>query len=124
MSVPQSNSTHTNENPYDEFDLTLRTFVAPFTAVSIGNVTIRSTSSAAIPCASVITTTVGAVKSGNTSTSISLAVYVPRIISTTAPSKTKNLLFNENSIILFNITSGFNVHVQHVDQDCLIQQQV
>ena len=44
---------------------------APFTAVSIGNETSFSTSSGAIPCASVITTTVGALRSGKISTSIS-----------------------------------------------------
>ena len=42
----------------------------PLTVVSIGKVTNCSTSSAAMPLASVITTTVGAVKSGNTSTSV------------------------------------------------------
>jgi len=69
-SMPQSNSTHTNDEPCNDADRTLRTLVAPFTAVSIGKVTSLSTSSAAMPWASVITTTVGAVRSGNTSTSI------------------------------------------------------
>src|SRR6056297_32474 len=77
ISVPHSNSTQTNENPCEETERTLRTSVAPFTEVSMGNVTKRSTSSEAIPCASVITTTVGEVKSGNTSTSIFMAVLVP-----------------------------------------------
>ena len=112
ISVPQSNSTHTNEKPCDEADLTRRTSVAPFMAVSIGNVTNRSTSSEAIPCASVITTTVGAVRSGNTSTSILLAVRKPTTIKTTALNKTKYLLFNENFIILFIIILKFNEHVQ------------
>ncbi len=74
MSVPQSNSTVTVEKPVVDAERTRRTSVAPFNAVSTGNVTRRSTSSAAIPGASVITTTVGEVKSGNTSTSIRLAV--------------------------------------------------
>ena len=74
MSVFQSNSTHTTENPVAEEERTRRTPVAPLTAVSTGKVTRRSTSSAAMPLASVITTTVGAFRSGNTSTSMRMAV--------------------------------------------------
>ena len=70
MSMSQSNSTHTTEKPVVEEERTRLTPVAPFTAVSIGNVTSISTSSAAIPPASVMTTTVGAFRSGNTSTSV------------------------------------------------------
>ena len=62
------------ENPVVEDERTRRTSVAPFNAVSTGKLTKRSTSSGAIPFASVITTTVGAFKSGNTSTSILTAV--------------------------------------------------
>ncbi len=47
-----------------------RTPGIPFTAASIGKVTYCSTSSAASPAASVITTTVGAFSSGKTSTGI------------------------------------------------------
>ncbi len=68
ISVPHSNSIHTIEKPFELEERTRLTFIAPLTAVSIGNVTSSSTSSAAIPCASVIIVTVGAVKSGNTST--------------------------------------------------------
>ena len=74
MSVPQSNSTQTTENPVVEEERTRRTSVAPFTAVSTGKVTSRSTSSGAMPLASVITTTVGAFRSGNTSTSMRAVV--------------------------------------------------
>ena len=74
MSVSQSNSTHTIENPVVDDDRTRLTPVAPLTAVSTGIVTSRSTSSGAIPLASVITATVGALRSGNTSTSMVLAV--------------------------------------------------
>ncbi|CCY36417.1 unknown [Tannerella sp. CAG:118] len=77
ISVPQLNSTQTTENPVVEDERTRLTSVAPFTAVSTGNVTKRSTSSGAIPGASVMTTTVGALRSGNTSTSIFIAVNVP-----------------------------------------------
>ena len=69
-SMPQSNSTHTKELPKLEPERTRLTFVAPFSAVSMGKVTRRSTSSEAMPWQSVITTTVGAVRSGNTSMAI------------------------------------------------------
>ena len=72
MSVPQSNSTHTTEKPVVDEERTRLTSVAPLTAVSMGKLTRRSTSSAAMPLASVITTTVGAFRSGNTSTSMRL----------------------------------------------------
>ncbi len=103
MSVPQSNSTQTTEKPAVEDDLTRLTSVAPFKATSTGNVTSCSTSSGAKPCASVITTTVGAFKSGKTSTSILDAVYTPASISKTAAIKTTKRLSNENLINLFNI---------------------
>ena len=70
MSVSQSNSTHTTEKPVVDEERTRRTPVAPLTAVSMGNVTSCSTSSAAMPPASVMTTTVGAFRSGKTSTSV------------------------------------------------------
>ena len=72
--MPQSNSTHTMEKPVVEEERTRLTPAAPFTDVSSGKVMSRSTSSGAMPFASVITTTVGALRSGNTSTSIVLAV--------------------------------------------------
>ena len=50
---------------------TRRTPEAPFRAASMGKVTWLSTSVGAMPWASVMTVTVGAVKSGNTSTGIS-----------------------------------------------------
>ena len=77
MSVPQSNSTQTTEMPCAVEERTRRTPVAPFTAVSIGNVTSASTSSGAMPCASVRTVTVGAVRSGKTSTGMRAAVHAP-----------------------------------------------
>ena len=101
ISIPQLNSAQTNEKPYMDAERTRLTLVAPFTAVSIGNVTRRSTSSAAIPCASVITTTVGAVRSGKTSISIRWDEYVPATISNTAPINTNSLLLREYLMILF-----------------------
>jgi hypothetical protein len=90
--------------PCEETERTLRTSVAPFTEVSMGKVTKRSTSSDAIPCASVITTTVGEVKSGNTSTSIFMAVLIPITTNNTELSKIKYLLFSENFIILLSMS--------------------
>ncbi|OAV63704.1 hypothetical protein Barb4_04818 [Bacteroidales bacterium Barb4] len=95
MSVPQSNSTLTMEKPVTDEERTRRTWVAPFNAVSIGNDTERSTSSGAMPPASVITMTVGAFRSGNTSTSVCIAVYVPQIISSTPQTKTSRRLCRE-----------------------------
>ena len=88
MSVPQSNSTQTIENPGVEVERTRRTSVAPFNAVSIGNVTVRSTSSGANPGASVITVTVGAFKSGNTSTSVFAATKMPPMSTSNVSSST------------------------------------
>ena len=92
MSVPHSNSTQTMLNPWAVEERILRTPVAPFTDVSIGNVTSVSTSSGPIPCASVRTVTVGAVKSGNTSTGIRNAVTVPEMSRTPAATATSSRL--------------------------------
>ena len=100
MSVPQSNSTHTNDTPLLDDERTRRTSVAPFTAVSIGNVTSRSTSSAAMPPASVITTTVGAVRSGKTSMSIRSAAKSPASAMAAAPASTVSRLWMECFIML------------------------
>ena len=91
----------TIENPAEEDDLTLRTPVAPFTAVSKGKVTSLSTSSGAMPSASVITTTVGALRSGKTSTSERLAEYRPAARQITAIAMTAALLLRENLMIPF-----------------------
>ena len=107
-SAPQLNSTQTTEKPFVDDDLTRRTSVAPFTAVSIGNVTSRSTSSAAMPFASVITTTVGALRSGKTSTSMLSAVYRPPMVSNTPSMSTTRRLSSENLIILFNMACDVN----------------
>ncbi len=99
MSIPQSNSTQTNEYPYIEEERTRRTLVAPLTAVSTGKVTSLSTSSADIPWASDIITTVGAVRSGKTSTSVRLALQRPPAITSAAPSSTSRRFFRENRMI-------------------------
>jgi len=103
MSVSQSNSTHTTEKPVVDCERTRRTSVAPLSEVSIGKVTSRSTSSAAIPCASVMTTTVGALRSGNTSTSMRVAAHTPATAMRTAAITTTRRLSSENLIILFSM---------------------
>ena len=95
MSVSQSNSTHTTEKPVADDERTRRTCVAPLTAVSMGNVTSCSTSSAAMPLASVITTTVGALRSGKTSTSVCPVMYIPPTVSSTAATRMSRRLCNE-----------------------------
>jgi len=72
------------------------TSVAPLTADSIGNVTRVSTSSDAIPCASVIIVTVGAVKSGNTSTGKFSEMDIPATINRIAVKSTISLFCSEN----------------------------
>ena len=69
------------ENPLVDDERTLLTPAAPFMDVSMGNVTSCSTSSAARPDASVMTTTVGAFRSGNTSTSVLEVTKIPATIS-------------------------------------------
>jgi hypothetical protein len=68
MSVPHSNSAKTTAIPTPVDERTRRTPEAPLSAVSMGKVTSVSTSWGAIPWASTTTVTVGAVRSGKTST--------------------------------------------------------
>ena len=103
-SESQSNSTHTIEKPVDDEDLTRRTPVAPLSAVSIGNVTVFSTSSGAIPGASVITTTVGAFRSGKMSTSVRSMVMHPQISSRPAIMSVTALLESDIFNILLSIS--------------------
>ena len=83
ISVPQSNSTHTTAMPTAVAERTRRTPDAPLIALSIGNVTSDSISSGAMPWPSVRTVTVGAVRSGKTSTGIRNAVQMPAPASST-----------------------------------------
>ena len=77
ISVPQSNSTHTTATPTAVAERTRLTSEAPLMAASIGNVTSVSISSGAIPRPSARMVTVGAVRSGNTSTGMLRAVHRP-----------------------------------------------
>ena len=77
MSCPQSNSTQTTATPTAVAERTRRTPAAPFRADSMGNVTSDSISSGSIPGASARIVTVGAVRSGKTSSGIRDAVHPP-----------------------------------------------
>ncbi len=76
-SVPQSNSAYTMERPTPEVERTRVTPGMPLSAVSSGKVTSCSTSSGAMPPASVSTVTSGLLRSGNTSTGVRHAVIAP-----------------------------------------------
>ena len=71
MSVPQSNSAQTMAEPMPVEERMRRTPEDPFSAASMGMVTRVSISVGASPGASASTVTVGAVRSGKTSTGIS-----------------------------------------------------
>ena len=88
ISVPQSNSTQTTAMPTAVADRTRRTLDAPLMALSIGKVTSDSISSGAMPCPSVRIVTVGAVRSGKTSTGMSRAVHRPAANSNTEKAST------------------------------------
>ncbi len=108
MSVPHSNSTQTIEIPLAVEERTLRTPVAPFTAVSTGKVTSLSTSSGAIPWASVITVTVGAVRSGKISTGMSRTTNIPAIKSANEETNTIRRCLSAPLIIASNIIYSFS----------------
>ena len=107
MSVPQSNSTHTTENPVELAERVRLTPFEPVIAVSTGNVTSFSTSSGANPGASVMTTTVGALRSGNMSISERVSTTHPAIVMTAASTSTTTLLSNENLIMRLSISVCF-----------------
>ena len=56
-----------------------------------------------MPPASVMMTTVGALRSGNTSTSVLLVEYKPAMTSSTDATNTRILFSSEKRIILFSI---------------------
>ncbi len=105
MSVPHSNSTQTTAIPWAVEERTRRTPVAPLTAVSIGKATRVSTSSGAMPWASVSTVTVGAVRSGKTSTGIRDAVQAPLTRRSPATASTMTRWPRDHAMRLFSIGS-------------------
>ena len=98
-SVSQSNSTHTTEKPVADELLTRLTPAAPLSDVSTGNVTNCSTSSGAMPGASVMTTTVGAFRSGKMSTSVLNIATIPAIMIIALRATIRMRLSRENLII-------------------------
>ena len=88
MSCPQSNSTQTTATPTAVAERTRRTPAAPFRADSMGNVTSDSISSGSIPGASARIVTVGAVRSGKTSSGIRDAVHPPHTRNAAASATT------------------------------------
>ena len=103
MSVPQSNSIHTTEKPEADEERTRFTPVAPLMLVSMGKLTVFSTSSGAKPGASVIATTVGALRSGNMSTSVRNVTATPRNSRIAESTTTTMRLLSESPIILLSI---------------------
>ena len=84
---------------------TRRTPGRPAVAVSNGNVTVCSTSSAASPGLSAITTTVGAFSSGKTSTGIVPTRQVAASSSSAAPTSTTNGRCSANAISWRNMAA-------------------
>ena len=111
ISVDQSNSTLTTEKPVDDADRTRRTPVAPFMAVSTGNVTIVSTSSGAIPGASVMMVTVGAFRSGKISTSVLTSTMQPATSMMAERITTLRRLISDQCMILLSMSEKFSGYV-------------
>ena len=103
MSVPHSNSTQTTEMPTAVAERTRRTFAAPFIDASIGNETRVSTSTGAMPWASVMTVTVGAVRSGKTSTGMLVATYPPSPIRRSERAMTSERFWSERRMMELSI---------------------
>ena len=92
MSLPQSNSTYTSDSPTPDTERTRVTPGMPFIAVSRGKLTSCSTSSGAIPPASVIRVTVGLSRSGKTSTGRRCSPKAPATSSASAAASTNSRL--------------------------------
>ena len=94
-----------------EDERTRRIDPAPLSPASIGRVTVFSTSSADSPGASVITTTVGAFKSGKISISIRINTDAPAIRINPNAIRIAALLESDPFIILFSISINDYVSV-------------
>ena len=77
MSLPHSNSTVTTASPTPDTERTRLTPGMPFIVVSMGKVTSCSTSSGAMPPASVNKVIVGLLRSGKTSTGVPRSTSAP-----------------------------------------------
>src|SRR5215208_5552364 len=98
MSWPQSNSTQITVTPTAVAERTRRTPAAPFNADSIGNVTSDSISVGTIPGPSISTVTVGALRSGRTSTGIWEIEYPPHNKNAAATASTIERLRRDQRI--------------------------
>jgi hypothetical protein len=103
MSVPHSNSTHTIDRPMPDADRTRCTPVAPLSRYSSCRVTSVSTSSGARPGASVITVTVGRLRSGNTSTGILASAMMPATTTASPPISTRRRFRSEKAMMALSM---------------------
>ena len=94
-SAPQSKSTQMTATPTAVAERTRRTPDEPLRTASIGKVTSASMSLGAIPCASTSTVTVGAVRSGSTSTGMRVARAPPQRRKAPAAVSTTRRLRND-----------------------------
>src|SRR5262245_3868268 len=109
MSCPQSNSTQITATPTAVAERTRRTPEAPFRADSIGKVTSDSISVGTMPRPSTRMVTVGALKSGRTSSGILDITYPPQLRKATARETTTMRLFRDQRISLSIIGLAPNV---------------
>src|SRR5574343_224793 len=109
MSVPQSNSAYTTDNPTPDVERTRVTPGMPLRAVSRGKVTSCSTSSGAMPPASVSTVTMGLLRSGKTSTGVRMAVNTPTAIEMKAPTSTNRRCCRLCLTIQLNMAASANL---------------
>ena len=103
VSIPHSKSTQTIVTPTAVAERTLRTPGAPFMAVSRGIVTSCSMSAGATLGCSTTTVTLGAVKSGSTSTGNSAIAKPPQTTNATVNASTKARLSRDHRIRAFSI---------------------
>src|SRR5260221_498039 len=94
------------DKPTPEVERTRVTPGIPLSAVSMGKVTSCSTSSGAMPPASVSTVTNGLLRSGNTSTGVRHAVMPPYTNSNAAKASTKSRLCRLNLTIQLNMPAS------------------
>ena len=111
-SVPQSNSACTIEIPAPLDERSRKRPGRPFNTYSMGKVTCTSVSSGANPRASVITVTIGRLRSGKTSTGRCIACHVPIIIRIKAAVSTASLWRKANLIIEFSTFVVLSIYIK------------
>ena len=105
-SAPQSKSTQITATPTAVAERIRRTPGEPFNADSIGMVTRASRSAGAMPYPSTSTVTVGAVRSGRTSTGIRAATTAPQARPTAARAATTRRLRTDQAMSASNMSCG------------------